>query len=125
MIVLVTGGRDYSDRKQVNGVLDSIHQETPIDLLVHGAATGADTLANIWAFSRGVQPCACPALWDFYGKPAGHKRNLAMLLIKPNLVVAFPGGTGTADMCEIALQAGILMFSYEFVYPGNQDLVGG
>jgi hypothetical protein len=120
MIVLVTGGRDFSDRDMVDKVLDSIHAETPINLLVHGAARGADTLANLWAFSRGVQPAACPALWDYYGKPAGHKRNCAMLLIKPDLVVAFPGGSGTSDMYSLASEAGIRAFRYEFV---NQDLI--
>jgi hypothetical protein len=123
VIVLVTGGRDFSDRRKLDTVLDGQHARTPFDLLIHGAAPGADTLANLWAFSRGIQPVACPALWDFYGKPAGRKRNRAMLLIRPNMVIAFPGGTGTANMCEEALQAGVTVLDYRFVYPNNQDLI--
>jgi hypothetical protein len=123
MIVLVTGGCDFSDRRKLDTVLDALHARAPFDLLIHGAAPGADTLANLWAFSRGVQPAACPALWDFYDKKAGPIRNRAMLLLKPNFVVAFPGHNGTADMCEAALQAGVTVIDYNFVYPDNQDLV--
>ena len=120
MIVLVTGGRDYNDRDTVRKTLDRVHAEHHIRLLVHGCATGADTLAAIWAMERGIQPAGCPALWDFYGKVAGPVRNTAMLLIKPHLVVAFPGGSGTANMVGQAKQAGI-----EVIEVNNLDLVGG
>jgi len=42
MIVLVTGGRDYSDRSKLNTVLDGMHARMPFDLLIHGGAPGAD-----------------------------------------------------------------------------------
>jgi hypothetical protein len=121
MIVLVTGGRDYKDIAQVNEVLTRVHKEHHIRLLVHGCATGADTLAAIWASVRGIQPVGCPALWDFYSKAAGSIRNAAMLWLKPELVVAFPGGDGTANMVGQAKQAGIRVI--EAV--DNSDLVGG
>ncbi len=104
MIVLVTGGRDYKDAKRVSDTLDVIHQAHHIEMLVHGCATGADTLAAIWAMKRGVHPAGVPALWDFYGKIAGRVRNSAMLVFKPDLVVAFPGGSGTANMVGQARQ---------------------
>lgn len=119
MIVLVTGGRDYADRDQVRKTLDAVHKEHHIRLLVHGCATGADTLANIWAMERGIQPAGCPALWDFYKKMAGSMRNGAMILLRPELVVAFPGGDGTANMVGQAKQAHIRV-----IYAVNQDLVG-
>ena len=120
MIVLVTGGRDYNDRETVRRTLDRVHAEHHIRLLVHGCATGADTLAAIWAMERGIQPAGCPALWDFYSKPAGTIRNTAMLLIKPELVVVFPGGFGTANMVGQAKQAHIRII--EAV--DNSDLIG-
>ena len=123
MIVLVTGGRDYSDVKKLRAALDKLNSLHPFELLVHGCATGADTLAARWAMSRGIHPVGVPALWDFYGKGAGHLRNLAMLKLEPDLVIAFPGGEGTADMCEAALQVGITVVDYNFIYPDNQDLV--
>jgi hypothetical protein len=119
MIVLVTGGRDYTDRKVVSETLDRVHKEHHIRLLVHGCATGADTLAALWASARGIQPVGCPALWDFYDKLAGSVRNGAMLLLKPQLVVAFPGGAGTSNMVGQARQAGI-----QIIMIDNLDLVG-
>jgi hypothetical protein len=120
MIVLVTGGRDYNDANKVRETLDRVHKEHHIQLLVHGCATGADTLAATWAIMRGIQPVGCPALWDFYGKMAGSVRNGAMLRIHPGLVVAFPGGTGTANMVGQAKQSNIRVI--EAV--DNSDLVG-
>jgi hypothetical protein len=101
-------------------VLDAQHKAHPIQLLVHGCATGADTLAAIWAMERGIQPVGCPALWDFYGKKAGPIRNGAMTLLKPQLCVAFPGGNGTANMIVQAEQAGIRVIDAV----NNSDLVG-
>lgn len=57
MRVLVTGGRDYSDRATVFRELDTLHAETTITVLIHGAASGADA----WARSRGGEVVACPA----------------------------------------------------------------
>lgn len=48
------------------------------------------------------------AEWNKYGKQAGILRNQAMIdLHSPTLIVAFPGGTGTADMIARARKAGI------------------
>lgn len=44
-----------------------------------------------------------PAQWDIYGKQAGVLRNLQMITEgKPDVVVAFPGGAGTANMVRQA-----------------------
>ena len=49
MKVIVCGGRNYSDRKRVFTTLDALHAETPITVLMHGDARGADALADDWA----------------------------------------------------------------------------
>jgi predicted Rossmann-fold nucleotide-binding protein len=41
-------------------------------------------------------------MWDNFGSRAGAMRNENMLLLAPDLVVAFPGGPGTAHMVRIA-----------------------
>lgn len=105
--ILVCGGRDYSDWARVDSVLDLIHLETPITHLIHGNARGADRLGGSWARKRAVQEVACSADWDSYRKSAGHVRNKRMAELNPDLVVAFPGGTGTASMVRIAEAAGI------------------
>jgi len=97
--VLVCGGREYSDRKHVFSVLDELHAKRTIGLLVHGNAPGADHLAEQWAKKRQVMYTGVPAPWKVLGKAAGPLRHSYMLdKSTPDVVIAFPGGTGTADM---------------------------
>ena len=107
MIVLVCGGRAYTDRDVVFRVLDHVASRVQVDVVVHGGAAGADKLADDWARSRAIHPARMDALWGSFGKGSGQKRNAAMLLLRPDLVVAFPGGNGTADMVRRAEAAGI------------------
>lgn len=101
--VLVCGGRDYSDAQSLGMVLDAAHYANPIECLIHGAARGADTLAADWALSHDVLCNAYPADWDRNGKAAGPLRNQKMLdKGRPHMVIAFPGGKGTADMIRRA-----------------------
>lgn len=105
MKVLVCGGRTYDNANVVNSVLDSLVPDAKI--VIHGGASGADSLAADWARSRGIQVCECKANWDYYSKGAGPIRNSAMLLLKPDLVIAFPGGSGTVDMLNKAQRSGV------------------
>lgn len=106
MRVLVCGGCDFTDQKVVNYCLDRIHAETPISLIIHGAARGADTLGGQWALFQNIKIMTFPADWKRYGKSAGSIRNQQMLKeSNPELVVAFPGGAGTAHMVSIARKA--------------------
>lgn len=109
MRVLVCGGRDYSDREHVYAELTRLHAESKdFWFLIHGAARGADTLAAEWAEWIGVPHQAFRADWKRLRKAAGAIRNQQMLDEgKPDLVVAFPGGVGTADMIRRAERAGI------------------
>jgi hypothetical protein len=108
MIVLVTGGREYKDRNTIYRVLDAVHAARRITYLMHGNARNADRIAHKWALSRGVQPVAFEALWDFEGDAAGTRRNKRMLeFVRPDRVIAFPGGRGTANMMRIAYDEGI------------------
>ncbi len=47
--ILVTGGRDFDDENFLFTTLDQLHHEEYITLVIHGAARGADSLANDWA----------------------------------------------------------------------------
>ncbi len=72
------------------------------------AARGADLLAAAWARSRGIPARPFPADWNRDGKAAGFLRNVRMLREgRPDLVVAFPGGKGTAHMVGLARRAGV------------------
>jgi hypothetical protein len=106
--VLVCGGRDFSDAAWLARILDHLHDASPFELLIHGGARGADTLAGNWAKARGVPVQVFRADWDKHGKVAGILRNKQMLEEgKPSLVVGFPGGRGTADMMRRTAEAGV------------------
>lgn len=106
--VLVCGGRDYDDHTTLYAVLDKYHHEVGIDVLIEGGARGADRMASFWAADRDVTPERYEADWEHFGKMAGGMRNQRMLNEgKPDLVIAFPGGKGTADMVRKARRAGV------------------
>jgi hypothetical protein len=65
-------------------------------------------LAGKWAAYNGIPIAEFPAQWDLHGKRAGYLRNKQMLEEgQPDLVVAFPGGRGTADMVRQSREAGV------------------
>lgn len=105
--IIVCGGRDYTNMARVVEVLDALRAERGVGYVFHGNARGADGCADVWAKRRGVPVLAVPARWSKYGKRAGPIRNQAMLGHGIDLVVAFPGGTGTADMVKRARTAGV------------------
>lgn len=108
MRVLVCGGRDFDDKVAMDSWLDLIHAKTPITAIINGGARGADSLASVWARSRHVDLHVYMADWERYNKSAGPIRNGIMITEgKPDLVVAFPGGKGTANMIEQAKAANI------------------
>lgn len=114
MRILVCGGRDYTDKEMVWGTLDGlarIDDANPLATdvtIIHGGAQGADLLADTWAITSYAQIEHYPADWTAHGIAAGPIRNQRMLDEgKPDLVVAFPGGRGTADMVRRARRSGV------------------
>jgi YspA, cpYpsA-related SLOG family len=108
MRVLVCGGRSFDDLPLLDRTLDELHAGRPITTVIHGGAAGADTMAHFWAGAAGVPIDVYLARWKEHGKAAGPIRNQRMLDEgKPDLVVAFPGGRGTADMIRRAERAGV------------------
>jgi predicted Rossmann-fold nucleotide-binding protein len=108
MKVIICGGRDFNNLSAVRHALTAAHGKRPITLLIEGGAAGADRLAREWAAANGVLHVTVMADWKRYGPAAGPIRNAEMLReYKPDAVIAFPGGTGTADMVTIARKAGV------------------
>lgn len=62
MRILVTGGRNFSDREFLFATLDRLHAEKHIALIVHGDARGTAHLAGDWAESRGIPVLARPTI---------------------------------------------------------------
>ena len=106
--VIVCGGRDYANRSAVGGVLGILRDGTTI---VHGAAPGADSLAADKAELLGFDVEAHPADWAAHGKAAGPIRNQRMLDAGAELVIAFPGRRGTADIVRRSHEAGIVVLT--------------
>lgn len=141
MRVLVCGGRRYMDEGALNAVLASLflfgapkdgvvshhlrdEDEMEDDVIIQGAATGADRMARKFAKANqvrceqynadwenmDVEPCIPRTRSDgsVYNAAAGGIRNQRMLDEgKPDVVIAFPGGKGTADMIKRAKAAGV------------------
>lgn len=117
----VTGGRDFADWNLVAKVVHAL----PYGVLVHGAASGADDLcAKWWTRMMGRPDEPHQADWGHCGEScyhpvrtapdgsnycpaAGPRRNQQMVDSGLDLLVAFPGGRGTADMVLRAGSAGV------------------
>lgn len=108
--VLVCGGRDYMDADHVFSTLDALWKELEFVHVIEGGQWGADTLAKRWAEANPnkVVHTQYGANWKLHGPGAGPIRNRRMIYEgKPDLIIAFPGGKGTANLVEQARGAGI------------------
>jgi hypothetical protein len=81
----------------------------PYGTIIHGGCpTGADKFADEYCVVNWLDMQVFRADWTAHGKAAGPIRNQRMIDEgKPDLVVAFPGGRGTADCVRRARAAGI------------------
>jgi hypothetical protein len=108
MKVLICGGRFYEDRDVFFHVMDGIHNSSKVTKVIQGGADGADHLAWVWACTRDIPVITYEAEWGKYGAAAGPIRNTRMLEEgKPDLVIAFPGNYGTADMVRKSERANL------------------
>lgn len=104
--ILVCGGRNLEPELWVLAWLRKYLQ--PEDVVIHGGARGADSIAGDFATGMGCEVLVFPAEWGKHGYAAGPIRNQQMIDEgKPDLVLAFPGGRGTADMVRRAEAAKI------------------
>lgn len=113
--------RFLRDKKLLYNALDALCDEfgcwtepcsegnkLPTLVIISGAAAGADTLAHDYAVSSWCELIEFPADWKRWGKLAGPQRNQKMLVEgAPDIVIAAPGGKGTADMVRRARAAGV------------------
>lgn len=110
MKVLYTGGREfgrYSDEAEM--VFRSLEELGDDTVIIQGGASGLDRAAANIARQLGFKSIVTfPAQWKKYGRSAGIRRNMEMLdTTKPDIVYAFPGGTGTAHMVAYARRQGV------------------
>lgn len=100
--ICCTGGRNYAHDATVYDALEKMLAEDP-DLEVGvGDSTGLDALVRMWCRVRLPADSwrVYRADWARYGRAAGPLRNEHMLRSEqPSLLLAFPGGPGTANCC--------------------------
>lgn len=114
--VLVCGGRDFNNVAFILTRLDQFHAERMVTEIITGGCRGVDAIALDWARTKpGIKRYVCKAEWGKYGSAAGPKRNARMLEWKPDIVIAFPGGAGTADMVGKARAAGVEVYEIVIV----------
>lgn len=118
MIVAFTGGRDYANKALVEFVVDMLAccttAEDFVEIRVGDCPTGLDAIV------KGLRTTCVVyrAAWGVHGKAAGPIRNAAMLEgsgnlrsvaldCRADLLIAFPGGAGTADCVRQARELGI------------------
>ena len=101
MRVIVCGSRGWWDRETIAGTLFDLPGNT---MIVHGAAKGADRMAEQEAQKLGLLVEAHPADWGAHGKQAGLIRNAIMAELGADLCIAFWDGesNGTDHMIREA-----------------------
>ena len=108
MKILVCGDRKWPHKEAIKKALSQYDKDT---IVIHGGATGADSLGGEVAKELEMAVQVFPADWDQFGRRAGMMRNLQMLDEKPDLVLAFhnflPNSKGTKHTVTEALKRGI------------------
>jgi len=112
MRILVCGGRDFYDYRLLHNTLEHYCNREKESgrrlIIINGDAHGADKLSSAFADIHLCTLIKYPASWEKHGKAAGPIRNKQMLEEgEPDIVIAFPGGKGTANMIKLAKDAGV------------------
>jgi hypothetical protein len=118
-VVVITGSRDWQDREPIERVLEGAQ------MVVHGWASGADSIAHEIATARGIErrPFRVPAgRWRAIGDRAGPERNERMARYAAQLIAeghdvrcyAFPlpSSRGTWDCASRMRKHGVLVTVY-------------
>ncbi len=113
MRIVITGGRDYkvtdSDLERLFEIIAYEMGEHADIEIIHGGARGVDTdvAREIKLADSTIKITPMRASWLRYGRSrAGFIRNQAMIDIG-DMLIAFPGGNGTADCVKRARTKGI------------------
>lgn len=108
--IIACGGRNWSNRDSVRRELSLLPKDV---LIIHGAATGADSLVEEVAKELGLKTKPFPAEWAKYSRAAGPIRNQAMLKElngATSMLLVFhtdlPNSKGSKDMVARAVDAG-------------------
>ena len=117
LVIAAGGGRDLAwPHQRIAAELLARSSGRLVHLLLHGGARGADVAIGHAAQQLGWSALVMPAQWERHGRAAGPIRNRELLeqaiakavahtspgSLASVLVVAFPGGPGTASLVREA-----------------------
>jgi hypothetical protein len=117
LVIAAGGGRDLAwPHQRIAAELLARSGSRLVHLVLHGGARGADAAIGRAANQLGWSSAVMPAQWERHGRAAGPIRNRELLQqavaravahtspgsIASVLVVAFPGGAGTASLVQQA-----------------------
>jgi len=119
--LLVCGSRYWTNQSLISMCIRFYNPE----IVIHGNARGADSIAGEEAKKLGIEVKAFPANWDLYGRAAGAIRNQQMIDEgQPDFILAFHDfieiSKGTKDMLKLARRHNI---PWELV-ESNEDCRG-
>lgn len=117
--IIISGSRDWTDPEPIRQLLIRSTQHIPALLVTHGAARGADNIADELARGMGIPTDPHPADWRGRGKAAGPLRNREMAELGAVACYCFKDGFnrkldkgGTENMAKLAKEAGIVVWAY-------------
>lgn len=120
MKLIIAGGRKYEFTEADKQALDELHEQEPITEVVSEGSPGAAKCGELWAREYGIPVRVFHADWATHGKAAIPLSSREMVDYA-DAVILFPGGRGTASMCEHALAAGIRVFDPRDLLPTLAD----
>lgn len=115
MVAVVTGGRALKIEPRHQAFLDAMLEALGVSEVFHGGNGNVDLFADRWALELGLPRRVFNADWKTFGRAAGPMRNQEMIKALPpgSVVLAFPGGKGTASTVRYAQRAYIPVYFYD------------
>jgi hypothetical protein len=97
----VIGSRTFDDYRKLKAICRKLI--TPKDTIISGGASGADSLAKLYAQENQINYLEFPADWNLYGKRAGFLRNIT-IIEHSHMIIAFWDGIskGTEHSINLA-----------------------
>lgn len=110
--ILICGDRNWQNFQVILNELSKEHQREPVEIVIEGEATGADTMGRLAADRLGIPVLPFPADWRKHGRSAGPIRNrLQFKEGRPTLGLAFhdflENSKGTLDMVNVMRKGGV------------------
>ncbi len=103
MKLIIAGCRDYNDYKFFKSILDQYLKDLDLSKIeiVHGNASGVDSMADRYANEHNIKVTKFPAYWKVFGKKAGPIRNRKMAEYGDYLIAFWDNKSrGTGNMIE-------------------------